>query len=75
MNLYSKKMTHISIILLSLALIAPIFFHYLVVRPVSFPMRDKSRVGDLLILTDHSNIQDRTGGKLSVSTELQLVNG
>lgn len=30
---------------------------------------------DLSVLLDHSNVQDRTGGKLSVSTGLQLVNG
>lgn len=62
---------------MSLALAAPIFFScFLLSRRRTFSrMWDKSRVGDLSTLLDHSNVRDRTGGKLSVSTELQLVNG
>lgn len=55
---------------------AHLFFIFSLSRRRTFSrMWDKSRVGDLSTLLDHSNIRDRTGGKLSVSTELQPVNG
>lgn len=50
-------------------------FPYLVVGPAPSRTWDKSRVRDLSALPDHSNVRDRTGGKLSVSTGLQPVNG
>lgn len=64
---------------LCLALAAPTFFFTFSLsrgrRPAPSRTWDKSRVRDLSALLDHSNVRDRTGGKLSVSTGLQPVNG
>jgi len=78
MNLHSKKMTALDDAYISHVSRAYIFFTFFLSHRIGPPFsraRDKSRIGDLSVLADHSNVQDRTGGKLSVSAGLQPVNG
>lgn len=68
-NLYYEMITLDNIYIFCIS--AHLFFIFsLSRRRTSSRMWDKSRVGDLSTLPDHSNARDRTGGKLSVSTEL-----